>query len=332
MAIELTGQTLHELSLEQGGVEYTREHFISRVDLPRQIGTGSDRSIQLRPGLELALSDRNHHQLTIVEETHDPSFPISAKFYLSGGVRTVTPNVAGIADDYEEVASQNYLFFLPDILEFEHFPAQQPIQSIRIYLQPDLLQSQTEFDLPTPLQQLGEGTKQRFHQPLGKTTPQMQQVLHQILTCPFQGAIQRLYWEGKAWELLALQLAQWTQMSESKGRSLCLRPQDIDRLYQARAFLLENLADPPSIIELAHHVGLNSDKLKRGFRQLFDNTVFGYIHEQRMQQAQTFLLNEMTIVGVATTVGYASATSFSTAFKRRFGISPKRYQITRRVP
>jgi AraC family transcriptional regulator, transcriptional activator of the genes for pyochelin and ferripyochelin receptors len=39
----------------------------------------------------------------------------------------------------------------------------------------------------------------------------------------------------------------------------------------------------------------------------------------------------MTIAGVAATVGYASATSFSAAFQRRFGVSPKRYQINHRV-
>jgi AraC family transcriptional regulator, transcriptional activator of the genes for pyochelin and ferripyochelin receptors len=46
---------------------------------------------------------------------------------------------------------------------------------------------------------------------------------------------------------------------------------------------------PPSLLELSRQIGLNDYKLKLGFKQLFGNTVFGYVWEQRMQQAR-FLL------------------------------------------
>lgn len=64
--------------------------------------------------------------------------------------------------------------------------------------------------------------------------------------------------------------------------------------------------------------------IKQGFRHVFGNTVFGYLHDYQMQQAQRLLLEEkMTVGGVAGRVGYASPTSFCAAFRRKFGITPQ---------
>jgi hypothetical protein len=42
----------------------------------------------------------------------------------------------------------------------------------------------------------------------------MQQVIQQILQCPFQGFTQRMYLESKIWELMTLQLAQFSDADE----------------------------------------------------------------------------------------------------------------------
>jgi AraC family transcriptional regulator, transcriptional activator of the genes for pyochelin and ferripyochelin receptors len=80
------------------------------------------------------------------------------------------------------------------------------------------------------------------------------------------------------------------------------------------------------LIKLARQVGLNDYKLKRGFRQLFGTTVFGYLHAERMEKARTLLMNrQMKVTEVSHTVGYASLPSFSLAFRKRFGVSPRSY-------
>jgi AraC family transcriptional regulator, transcriptional activator of the genes for pyochelin and ferripyochelin receptors len=108
MTIALTDLELHELFVEQGCLEYAREGYISKFDLPPQIGTGSDRWLEIRPGLEMAIADMKHHDLTIVEGIHELESPLSVKFFLSGGGRTVTPNVPGISDDYDDRRSCCY--------------------------------------------------------------------------------------------------------------------------------------------------------------------------------------------------------------------------------
>ena len=110
-----------------------------------------------------------------------------------------------------------------------------------------------------------------------------------------------------------------------------LQPDDVARIHYAGDLLRQRLSDPPSLLELARLIGLNDYKLKQGFRQVFNTTVFGYLTQRRMEKACQLLVQRHTVAVVAAAVGYASPTAFSGAFRRRFGISPKRYQVEKRV-
>ncbi|GAB4341955.1 MAG: hypothetical protein OHK0047_33800 [Leptolyngbyaceae cyanobacterium] len=107
-----------------------------------------------------------------------------------------------------------------------------------------------------------------------------------------------------------------------------IRSSDLERLYQAQAILRQDLENPPSLLELAKQVGLNDYKLKSGFRQIFGTTVFGYLHQQRMQRAYELLTSsDLKVTEVASQVGYTSLSAFSTAFKKSFGISPSHCRV-----
>jgi AraC-like DNA-binding protein len=95
--------------------------------------------------------------------------------------------------------------------------------------------------------------------------------------------------------------------------------------------LLNHVANPPTLLELAHQVGLNDRKLKQGFRSVFGTTVFGYLRHYQMQQAkQLLLMPGTTIASVAQAVGYRNPEAFSVAFRRTFDITPKSYQLQHR--
>lgn len=222
------------------------------------------------------------------------------------------------------------MFYLPDIREFEHSAANQRTKEVRIYWYPDLLDSfQSSFEkLSTPLQQLREGyTSQRFHKPLGAITPAMRLALQQILECPFREALKQMYLEGKALELLALQIAQWGENDRVLCQSLCFRPDEIERLHHAKAILNQTLQSPPSLLELARQIELNDFKLKRGFREVFGTTVFGYVQSLRLEQAKQLLTGtDLTITEIAHQVGYESMSHFGYLFKRKFSMTPRNYR------
>ncbi|MBW4553081.1 MAG: AraC family transcriptional regulator [Aphanocapsa sp. GSE-SYN-MK-11-07L] len=176
-----------------------------------------------------------------------------------------------------------------------------------------------------PISQFFADRHEPYFTQYGPITPLMKLVLEQLIHCPFQGFTKRIYLESKCLELIALKLAQMASPEQSPSSS-CLKPEDIERIYYAQAVLQQNYTDPPSLLDLARQVRLNDRKLKQGFREVFGTTVFGYLHDYRMKQAQQLLATKrMNINEIGRAVGYASRSAFYTAFKKKFGINPSNY-------
>ncbi|MEO0536310.1 MAG: AraC family transcriptional regulator [Cyanobacteria bacterium P01_A01_bin.123] len=336
MAVKLTDDSFRDMELEaqEGGEQIWQPLDLGgQIYLPKQLGSGGDRCIQLRNSLTINILQCQLWQTIQLTKLHESNFPLVAKFYLSGASRVRSLDATDIDTDYEEIKSYHYLYHLPDHAEIEDWPANEPIHVIYVEVDPSYFST---FDmgkavLSPPLQKLIAGDRnQRFHQPLGRMTPTIKQLLQQILHCPYTGLMQQIYLESKALELFAAQFTLWTETS-TPTVSISFCAQDIEQLQQAREILIQQAMHPPSLIELARRVGLNDRKLNHGFRHLFGTTVFGYLQDYRLQQAKELLLNSrFTIAGVAATVGYRSPEAFSTAFRRKFAVSPKTYQLSQR--
>lgn len=97
--------------------------------------------------------------------------------------------------------------------------------------------------------------------------------------------------------------------------------------YSARIHLLKSLAETPSVQELAGQVGTNSKRLNMAFRTCVGMTIFEYLREERMKEAQQLLRNtSRPISDIACSVGFSSNANFSTAFKERFGVTPSQFR------
>lgn len=71
-------------------------------------------------------------------------------------------------------------------------------------------------------------------------------------------------------------------------------------------------------------MGINEYDLKKGFKEQFGRTVFGYLGEQRMSLAYELLKTKTQTIGeISSVVGYKNPQHFSSAFKKRFGLSPR---------
>ncbi len=116
---------------------------------------------------------------------------------------------------------------------------------------------------------------------------------------------------------------------ESRWSARVVSSADIERVRRARSLMLESIEDPPSLVELAHTVGLNEFKLKAGFRQAFGTTVGSELQRARLEAARRILTEStMNIAAAAVRVGYSNPGDFSAVFKRRFGLTPSNYRST----
>lgn len=340
MAITLTEEEfleLTEISHSQGTpVEQPKEQCLEsdmQLPMPTCLGEGSLWTHTLRNSLTIEIYRGTFNQSLRCSRQHESDFPLVSKFYLSGMSQMETSTGPEVDSLYQEVAGYHYLYHLPEITEIEEWQADNSFHMVSVYAEPECFSAfnLAQDTLPMPLQRLFDGNRQQhFHQPLGRMNTSIRQLVQQIVTCPYTGLMRQLYLESKALELFAIQFAIWAE-TPSKTASTVLSNQDIEQLHQAKEILVEQATHPPSLTDLARHVGLNDRKLNYGFRRLFGTTVFGYLREYRMQQAKELLhQSELSIAGVAAAVGYTNPEAFSTAFRRQFSISPKAYQLRRR--
>lgn len=101
---------------------------------------------------------------------------------------------------------------------------------------------------------------------------------------------------------------------------------DKERIVFARDYLLTHMDAPPSLIQLAAIAGINEFKLKRGFKELFNQSVFAYLATIRLEMARRALQQKQkTVTQIAFELGYASLQHFSAAFKKKYGVSPGKF-------
>jgi AraC family transcriptional regulator, transcriptional activator of the genes for pyochelin and ferripyochelin receptors len=151
-------------------------------------------------------------------------------------------------------------------------------------------------------------------------TPEMMVVIQSILHCGYAGTLKKMYLDSKVPELLLLSLQNVPGDSDLK---VTLHQSDIRLIHKAKEYLLEHIDNPCTIRELAKEVGLNDCKLKKGFKEVYHNTVFGVLIDERMQKAKNLLLEtELSVQEVATLTGYKNLSNFTAAFKRKFGFPP----------
>ncbi len=155
-------------------------------------------------------------------------------------------------------------------------------------------------------------------------TPRMMQVIEDVRHCHFTGGSKRLFLQSKAIELLALQCEQIESESKRTPETGRLSRTDEERIYHARDLLLAHAQEPLSLPELARKAGLNEFKLKNGFKKIFDNTVFGYLNDYRLEQSRELIRQgELSFTDIADTLGYSSLQHFSNAFRKKYGKSPR---------
>ena len=216
----------------------------------------------------------------------------------------------------------------------EDFTDTGPFLFVTIFVWPEVLRSfasDSSEELPPALDHLIRPSESACYKRVGKTSPMMHVLLQQILRCSYTGLTKRMYLESKAIELLSLLVEEEADIHRDKAQANLADLDHCDRIQYAQEILMNNLTNPPSLVALARQVGMCDYSLRQGFREVFNTTVFGYLRDRRLERAQQLLLEPwMTVAEAARVVGYDSRTSFATAFKQKYGVSPKVYQMSAR--
>jgi AraC-like DNA-binding protein len=149
-------------------------------------------------------------------------------------------------------------------------------------------------------------------------------VIASIRQCPFSGVTRYLFLESKMMELFVLQMQQAEALSE-KRKAGGWSAIDREKLYAVRDYVENAYLETFSLKDLTYKFNLNEFKLKKGYKQFFQTTVFGHVYQLRMQKAKSLLQQKaMTVSEAAFFIGYDNVSSFCAEFKKRFGYTPGR--------
>jgi AraC-like DNA-binding protein len=113
-------------------------------------------------------------------------------------------------------------------------------------------------------------------------------VLQQIFTAKNHSSIKNLYIRGKVYELLSLHF----DNQENTNNEYCpflIDDQNVLKIRKAKDIIIAKMSEPPSLQELANEVGLNSKKLKDGFKQIYGDTVYSFLLDYKMEYARKLL-------------------------------------------
>lgn len=155
-------------------------------------------------------------------------------------------------------------------------------------------------------------------------TPSLRAIeLAQNILAPdaYLGGMHRLRLESRCIELAAEALSTLAVGSPSSDK---VSAADFRRLIRLDELLHDDKCTTLSMGEIARAVGSNPSTLQTLARQAWGTTVFDRLRAIRMEKAHSLLAKGVSVGEVAEVAGYTSPANFATAFRLRYGISPRK--------
>ncbi len=133
-----------------------------------------------------------------------------------------------------------------------------------------------------------------------------------------------LYLEARSIDIVSETLATLMQGDAALASSERLDRHSQMRLQRARDFIMENPDLALSVDLIARQAGVSASGLQRLFQKSESCSVFDYVRQVRLDKAHELLLaGHSSVQEISAMAGYKNPANFATAFKRRFGLTPR---------
>lgn len=299
-----------------------------RLNFHNHIGEGNIRGINFSHGVGVMMVDGTFRQNLTLDYRLGRRHPIQFVYINDGDVLLETHD-GEVAHDVSENES---IIYAPqgDYNYSMTFRSGHRVQCIVVSVVRYLFLGKIECDIntiPPPLKEMFADTvgKKSFY---FKSTnePITVSTLTQIFKSDQTGLERKLLIESKSIKLITDLIKRFRVESDGQSGSYRLNTHDIKLINQAKNYIIRNIADTPTIKSISQEVGLNVNKLQRGFSALFGKSIRQFIITLKMHLALDLLdQGEKTISEVAYAVGYTNKGHFSQLFEKEFGLLPSQY-------
>ncbi len=156
----------------------------------------------------------------------------------------------------------------------------------------------------------------------------MYAVLEQMFFARMPENTRFMYLRGKVLEALSVYFGA-NQDVDLTGCPFLNDEATVKKVHMAKEIVLKDLSNAPTIKELCQLVGLNEYQLKVGFKRLYGSPIYQYYNDHRLNHAKSLLsTGRYKVNEVAWDIGYTNTSHFIAAYKRKFGITPKKFLMS----
>lgn len=130
------------------------------------------------------------------------------------------------------------------------------------------------------------------------------------------------YMEARAMELLVLALDELLNPFDADQKPPINKTEQ-QKISKAKTYIQNHFQDSPTVTEIASYAGINRTNLYYGFKTMFGENVSEFIHNLKLEEAHRLIIDsDYTLQDIASTVGFKHQSGLTTAFKKKFGITP----------
>ncbi|THV61126.1 AraC family transcriptional regulator [Flagellimonas alvinocaridis] len=170
----------------------------------------------------------------------------------------------------------------------------------------------------------GENKEKKYYSQ-EMVSPAIAVVLSQLMNYNLHPSIKQLYIKGKVYELISLYFNK-TEDADLEQCPFLADEDNVRRIRMAKEIMISRMAEPPTLAELSQEIGLSLKKLKEGFKQIYGDSVYGFLFDYKMEYARKMLeTGKHNVNEVGLKVGYSTASHFIASFKKKYGTTPKKY-------
>tara|TARA_R110002051_G_scaffold92242_5_gene161956 strand:+ start:3937 stop:4791 length:855 start_codon:yes stop_codon:yes gene_type:complete len=246
---------------------------------------------------------------------------IAVAFYGSGNVN-LTVKYGDKQKEFNHTKGLALSFYADEKVEFIHsVSASKPLKCLVIATSPNIIDHLPNHEGDLFGEMLNELVNPKDHYVEGPSflmTPEMERIVDSIFSNNYTGKTKMMFFRSQITVLLSHFFGQLASLKTAK-----IKAPEREKLNQAKHILLDNIDNPPSLSEISKQIGLNTFKLKKGFKEFFGVPVFKYLQNERLTLAHKMIRNQdATVQEAAWHVGYDSLSSFSNAFEKKFGYRP----------
>lgn len=289
-----------------------------------EFGEGSLEQIRFKNGLELCITDLNlKKSIELQYNLIDP--PYEVNYILEGNLFHNELK----AKDMNLSSGSISVYFRKEMCGITKFISGRNIKYITIiadkrFIEESLLNNEYHKELNDFKMSSRAIELTKPHRPRSE----LKSIFLKMKDCDFSSIGKLMYLQSKAIEALSFVWEKEIKLLESKNNILFLDKQAVESIEKARQLIEENMVEPYTIDKISKEVNMNAYKLKKGFKQVYNMTIFGYLKHIRMIKAKELLeKKELNIGEVCSAVGYTNASHFAKNFKEVYGETPKYFRF-----